>query len=394
MKAGGGRAWARSTEQASLAQQGHDIVAARRQFRQLDAATQFALAREIALCRAAELTLAYRNLVMVAAGYKYKRRSDGGERRLPQPCVVLVVKAKWSATEDQRHRDDQQRLPTELLAFATRADGRRVLCAVPTDVRLDAHYSGAQAQTDRAVAVAGEAGTLTCAVELRQGSKRTRYLMSAQHVLSPQPVLDPAALATGQALLCVAGQQAVPPVLGRSANIGGRLRRAPALSLDVQLAEPEAPAKARLRQMLSDLALSAQLPHVAQVDDFGALMDGDLEVLVPDNNPNAAGASRTAVLGRFDGFMPPAFSIEYGDPPLRIHHFELLRLKLRAGRTLPGDSGSPVVHWNDDGRATLVGMHIAGAPGLSYVLPAWQLFDLDAYWQAPAGASLRPVSLG
>lgn len=394
MSTGRGRAWARSTEQASLAQQGLDIAAARRQFRQLDAAAQFALAREIALCRAAELTLAYRNLVMVAAGYKYKRRSDGGERRLALPCVVLVVKAKWSPAEEQRHRDDLQRLPAELLVFETLADGRRVLCAMPTDVRLEAHYSGAQAHTDRAVAVAGEAGTLTCAVELRQGNKRTRYLMSAQHVLSPQPVLDPAALATGQALLCVVGQQAQPPVLGTSANIGGRLRRAPALSLDVQLAVPDAQAKARLKQMLSDLALSAQQPFVARFDDFGALMDGDLEVLVPDNNPNASDGARAAVLGRFDGFMPPAFSIEYGNPPVRIHHFELLRLKLRAGRTLAGDSGSPVVQWRDDGRATLVGMHIAGAPGLSYVLPAWQLFDLDAYWQAPAGASLRPVSLG
>lgn len=392
MKAAGRRAWSRSTEQASLAQQGHDTAAARRQFRQLDAAAQFGLVREIALCRGAELTLAYRNLVMVAAGYKYKQRPDGGERRLALPCVVLVVKAKWSASEDQQRRGDLQRLPSELLAFVTRADGRRVLCAVPTDVRLDTHYSGAQAHTDRAVAVAGEAGTLTCAVELRQGSKRTRYLMSAQHVLSPQPVLDPAALAIGQTLLCVAGRQAVPPVLGASANIGGRLRRAPAMSLDVQLAEPDAAARSTLRQMLADLALSTQQPYVATYDDFGALMGGDLEILVPDNNPNAGGGGRASVMGRFDGFMPPAFSIEYGDPPVRIHHFELLRLKLRTGRTLGGDSGSPVVRWRDDGSATLVGMHIAGATGLSYVLPAWQLFDLASYWQAPAGASLRPIS--
>ena len=39
-----------------------------------------------------------------------------------------------------------------------------------------------------------EFGSLTCAVQLRSGGKTRRLLMSAQHVFSPVPELDPAAL--------------------------------------------------------------------------------------------------------------------------------------------------------------------------------------------------------
>lgn len=380
---------------------GHDLAVALRRFKTLDHATQMRLARETALTRGAELTLAYRNVVMVAAGHKYKRRKDGRERRIELPCVVFVVRRKWTADESAAR--DPQRLPAGLLAFADDALGRRVLCAVPTDVQHVDRFCGARATAQRAVFVdtpALEFGTITCAVELRGAGAKRRLAMSALHVLSPLPELDPVAMRTGAEITRLARgvPPAQPPLLGRSVAIGGRLRSGTAISFDVQLAEVLQGAWATLRPMLADLALSPTVPFVASADDFHALSREGFELLVPDNHPDAGFEPRPPMLARFDTFMPPSFSVAYdvteagGHARRRVHHFELLQLVLASGRrTLQGDSGCPVVFWRDDGSATLVGMHIAGDGKLSYVLPAWQLFDLDNYWQRPPGASLRPV---
>lgn len=64
------------------------------------------------------------------------------------------------------------------------------------------------------------------------------------------------------------------------------------------------------------------------------------------------------------------------------------------GMTVPGDSGSPVVAWIEDRRCTLVGMHIAGDGGLSYVLPAWYLFFPGSYSETlPEDCQIVPIAL-
>ena len=123
------------------------------------------------------------------------------------------------------------------------------------------------------------------------------------------------------------------------------------------------------------------------------------ELLVPDNHPDAKFKARPSMLARFLNFMPPAFAIDYEvkvGNALReepVHHWQLLKLELLLGReTLPGDSGSPVVAWNNDGSCTLVGMHIAGAGSWAYAIPSWRLFDLENFWKAPPGSRMRPVN--
>jgi hypothetical protein len=95
--------------------------------------------------------------------------------------------------------------------------------------------------------------------------------------------------------------------------------------------------------------------------------------------------------------MTHAFPIPYpigpGGKAVPIHHFELIQLRpLGEQETWGGDSGTPVVLWLDDERATFVGMHIAGGDGFSYVIPAWQLFFSGNYFgPIDDTATIRPV---
>jgi hypothetical protein len=66
------------------------------------------------------------------------------------------------------------------------------------------------------------------------------------------------------------------------------------------------------------------------------------------------------------------------------------------GRTpLGGDSGTPIVVWNDDGSCTLVAMHIAGIEdaAVSFAIPAWQLFEADNYVALPLGTRIVPINV-
>jgi len=399
------RAWARSAEQASLNPPAADLTAALRAFKALrDPALQMRLAREAARTRAAELTLAYRNVVMVCAGYKRKRTRNGQERRQPLPCIVFVVRQKWPP--GSRGPTDAQHLPAGLLTYAD-IEGQRVLVAIPTDVQDASAYAGARSEARRAVYLATEErtfGTLTCVVAQQgggAGGQARRWAMAPLHVLSPWPELQADGPTPGaEASRLAAGvPPALPPTVGRGTSRGGRLRDDGGLSFDVQLAEiPGAAALAAVRDQLADMPLSPQRPWLKQIEDFEALPPGQtFTLLLPDNHPDFHFKPRATALARFEGFMPTAFSIEYevrraGQPGhARIHHFELLKFALlKKPGTRGGDSGSPVVLFDDQGLCTLVGMHIAGDGDFSYAIPAWQLFDLDNWWQPPAGR-LKPV---
>ena len=46
-----------------------------------------------------------------------------------------------------------------------------------------------------------------------------------------------------------------------------------------------------------------------------------------------------------------------------------------------------------DGSVTLAGLYIGGGGHAAYAIPAWHLFDLNRWWQYPAGARIEPVSI-
>ena len=122
--------WTRLTEEASLRRTDPGLAEATRRWDELPVAARMALAREIAEVRGRELTLAYRNVVAVAAGFRARLNERGEEELHPQPCVVFVVKRKWRAGRDE---DPAQRLPDRMLTYgpAPRGGETRVRYAAP-----------------------------------------------------------------------------------------------------------------------------------------------------------------------------------------------------------------------------------------------------------------------
>ena len=393
------RDWSRGVEAASLASRDAAPAAAARRFdRDLTAAEQMQLVRELVETRAAELTLAFRNVVMVLAGHKKRSRRDGSEQLSRKPCVVLVVRDKWDRTRDAAA--GEQLIPRRLLAYAQVA-GRHVLCAVPTDVQHERSFYGASPQAGRAIYPddsADKFGTLTCAVKVGQ----RRMLLSCRHVLSPLPEIG-GGIASGTRFVQFGtpGQPPAGPEVGTSAAIGGALRERDEISFDAQLAAIAPGAGPLLKALLADMPLSPGEPFVESPERFDQVVaERPFEILVPDNNPKAHSRLRPTHAARFETMLRRAFHFDYqvrvGGLPraCSVSHWELLKFKLLDGRTtLPGDSGSPVVVWNADGSCTLVAMHIAGIHGQSYsfAIPSWQLFAASNYIGLSAGTRMAPV---
>ena len=415
--------WTRRAREMTARTDRAQLRKAAANYRKLTFETQMRLAREIAETRGHELTVAYRNLVLLAAGLKRKRPkgSDAHTRIEPVPCVVFFVKKKWSR---DRHDSDTQRLPPHLLTYATVA-GDRVMCAVPTDVvpaagPHKAHAESAAGFTGKAPRDYGSFGNATCAVALRRGSSTGKPLMMCcQHVMSPVPELNKHALRSGvplydaRELLAVLPPKriregAIPnglPPIGTSMPIGGRLLSGGSPSFDVQLGDVAAPED--LRAALGALRLSAAQPYFRSVEAFDKAARYNLfQILLSANNPfwldNVPVPTRPAAFGRFVGHLGIGHGIEYAVrrgsqvKTELVHHSWLLDLRLRSGqRTFIGDSGSPVVLELPNHEHVLAGMHIACSQEEdgyhSYVIPAWLLFQSGNYPHMPAGRTLVPV---
>lgn len=367
------RTWSRHTEASAL--RAHDplLDEATRAFDRLDPALKLTLAREIALTRGPELTLAYRNLVMVASGFRVRRTDAGIEARTAEACVLFVVRTK---SHPDRIRDPRQILPARLLAHAT-VDGVRTLVAVPTDVQHERAYAGATPQSDCSITVADrEVGTLTALVDVRSAGRTRRMAISALHVLSSgaSPRVDPSD--GDEVVQTVSGAKAGDHI-GRSTTIGGHLEAGPALSFDVQLFEVSN--KGRAAAMLGHGIDPAGLPIVVShphLDELLAQMHS-IEFMVAANHPKAP-PDRSRMFAAYASTVGPAYSINYGSKgsPFLVHHQELLRFAiLNDDATLPGDSGSAVYLWHLNETPMLVGMHIGVRDGHSLVIPAWHLLS-------------------
>lgn len=361
------------------------------------------LVRELVATRASELTLAYRNVVMVTAGHKKRTDSRGREQLTKKACVVFVVRDKWDKSRDARA--GHQLLPTHLLAFATIGD-RRVLCAVPTDVQDERDFYGVTPQSERAVYPCGgdpsdptdEFGTLTCMVRVGQ----RRLVLSCRHVLSPKPEVT--SIASGKRFAQLLSPASPPggPNIGISEAIAGPLLASPDISFDAQFGSVDKSALPLLRTLLKEMPLSPSVPYVSSVEEFDEMRaSSNFEILVPDNHPDASMKLRPTYVATFDVYLDKVFSFPYlvrvngASRTLRVSHWELLRFKIAANRmTLPGDSGSPIVAWNSNGTCTLVGMHIAAVKGqaMSYAIPSWQLFAASNYVGLTAGIRITPIN--
>jgi hypothetical protein len=404
---GGRRHWSRRTEQTSLALHPSLLREARANSRAArDPALLIGLAREIALARGPELTLAYRNVVMVTAGFKKKRK---GERDVlsRQPCVVFVVRRKWSP--ESTASDPLQHLPPWLITFAEK-DGQRLPYALPTDVQHESGFSGAKAHSAstwvQPPGVAAEHGTVACAVQLQTSQGTRPCVLSAQHVLTPK--VDVQAMnVTGNLPMFPLDAQGRPlpaPQLATTLPFGGVLRgeQDPLKpSFDVQLAQFAPDQLNNVRALVGAPRLFANEPWVATPDRLWQLgATRFMHLIVPANNPNATAFQRAPLQAVLDAPLTHPQALQYvvlrGSQPatVLIYHDELLKLQVQGiSKPISGDSGCAVVIQQPGNTVTLVGLYIGGNGDAAYVIPAWQLFDKRRWFQLPAGAQISPASI-
>lgn len=373
------------------------IAAGRKAYAALPAAERLELCRDIVATRRRELSLAHDNVVMVTAGFKECRVPGTRRRRYTRtPCVIFVVRSKWSRRPRAGH---PRALPRELAASWWSA-GERVTCAVPTDVVTERRFFDAELQAMSGIRVqrpgtgASFIGNIACAVRVTVDGQRRDMMLSCLHVLSPIPAADRGPPYAGAAVRR-ANPGSAPP-FGASAPIGGVIRSDGAPSFDVQLAEVSD--RAALRLALDGLSLSARAPYVPSRDDFDRLVlaGARLRILVsPYNTDTGQPESGRVAYARYAHDHPDAdgWDCEAMVGGVRktivIYQRRLIDLRFVRGRAVAGDSGSPVVVMAADGGYTLAGMHLAGSDTHSVMLPAWQLFQPRLY--GARVSSIRPV---
>ncbi|PWT70878.1 MAG: hypothetical protein C5B46_09090 [Proteobacteria bacterium] len=403
-RGGDRREWSRRSEAASLELPKGLLAAAQANTRLLGESTFLALlAHEAAQTRAPELTRAYRNVVAVGAGMK-KIRRRGVERLTSQPCVVFVVRRKW--TVDQTDIKNPQHLPRWLVVYAEHQNERKPF-AVATDVQPETGFFGTRPHGDGGIwldppDLPWTIGAIACAVEVRRPTGSESCLMSAQHVFTPEPDVDALRVSDGLRVmpLDTSGARISAPTVARTRPLGGLMRgeEDPKLpSFDVQLARLEDLASAR--RIVGAPSLSATEPWISSFERLVQLNEEHwLQLIVPQNHPGVP--SRSPLRARIETLLPLAYAIQYdvrrGEDRTEawLYHEGLVKLEIK-GSFLPlaGDSGSAVIVQYADGSATLVGLYIGGNEASAFIIPAWQLFDPRRYWSLPSGTKLVPVSL-
>lgn len=176
-------------------------IAAAVVWNQLSSAQQQQLAWEVASSRAHELRLAYPSLVAIGAGYRIRNEPTREVRkragRLPkmvitdEPCVIFTVAKKWKKPRVARGSKERTgAMPKCLLAYTDdpTVPGRRVIAAVPTDVRERQSAHARQGTAARGLIVAQSVGRpphfgiLACAVTLP--GRSGMFAIGAHHVLA------------------------------------------------------------------------------------------------------------------------------------------------------------------------------------------------------------------
>ncbi|MGP1678055.1 MAG: hypothetical protein ACTS6J_12970 [Burkholderiales bacterium] len=379
--------WSRALEDATLRSDAAGFDAARAAFKAAAPALQMRLAREIAETRARELCIAYKNVVMVAAGYKTTR---GGRRVSATPCVTFVVRRKWQSRKGRP--GDLQRLPKHLLTY-TGIDEKRVLCAVPTDVVPEQIFFGAATEAPAGIMVGSvrEVGNATCAVSLRVGNRRTLMMLCCQHVLSPdilpshpEPEKDHVV-----ALLDLPAER-----IGVTSRFGGQIRYDDNYSFDVQLSDVSN--REAFAAALDGIRLAPGREYIT-AQGFDALGAGTRFSIVVSPR-NGGPPNRAPIPAVFRQHLPSAQPLPYKFMVGSVQKEYFIRQRHLLAfapqiRTRKGDSGSPVVIPAPGGGFTLVGMHVGSNDNFTFALPAWLLFDPYQYSVLPSGASVEPIAV-
>jgi hypothetical protein len=394
----------RRVEQRSVQALGARLEAdagALQRFHELGLAAQMQLVHETVLSRQSELTLAYRNVVRVSAGF---RRCGGGPtgtgHLTDEPCVVFTVRRKWRTP-----RDSPQALPRHLLAFAT-LGGLRMQVAIPTDAQLETDHRRTLPQA-RATAIRVHApgeqafGAVTCLLELQTPAEPARrLLLSAMHVLSP--TVD-AGTGPGADHRITPNRGAAREAWGKSTGMGGWVDAIGRGVFDVQLASAPQPLPPGLVAALAELPWDPDEPFVSSFVRLCEFVAAGLaiEIAAPSNHDQFLHELRPALAARLSGLATPGAPISYWVRVdsrmelLDLHHSELLELEPLGGAgTLPGDSGCAVVCWLGDARCSLVGMHIASNTDtrIGFAIPAWQLLRRENFaGSLPAVCRLTPA---
>ena len=328
----------------------------------LTPAQQLQLSCRVAGHRRAKLLEIWPGLRAVGAGYRLRRGLDGCERIVhDEPCVHLLVERKWPATGLQGRP-----LPRHLRAAIT-LNGRRIWCAVPTDVQeMPAAQEAICARNGKDTWPFGirvgdgipMCGVATCCIR-RPRDPSVTYLLSCRHVLG-RTAMDADRNRSGlQVDLGSTPYQTV----GRTTSIRGRLADAAQASFDAQLAEIEP-------QGVDDVM------HGISFESAESYL----------RNPWDVGLGYWIATGRADGSyrhlvwtdhvgVVTGFDIPYalGDGSQVVARHDLL-LRGRPGEPLEfGDSGSPATTATSGHR--LMGMFIASSERFAYVIPAWQLLS-------------------
>lgn len=312
---------------------------------------QGAIIRELVETRDAELRRAYPDLLGLGYGIGTAQGRDK-----PTPCVMFLVTRKAKRVAADR------RLPSHLFTYWTYR-GRRVLCAVPTDVEEQRAYREVVAHAPESLAVSSGAvgpisGRLTSPVRISRIPGL--FVLSCLHVLGMV--------------------QQFYPGLGPSCEFrpAGGDRRIGVLSGYrgcIEEPSPEHPYSfdAALGTVDDDAVVRSMLARVLPANWPTEM------VLEPQSIPNdALILSDREIEARLrTTWRPRTLRVTYDTPAGRIEveHSGLIEWDASTQR---GDSGSPVVA--RDRRDLLLGMHIAGDGSTAVMIPAFELF--------------RPVRLG
>src|SRR5262249_47487077 len=206
------------------------------------------IAEEIVVARAAELRLAYPNVIGVSFGFKRVVNREKRQHEIKQkPCVRFLVRHKWP--KGTKARGKKSAIPSRLLAMVTIGD-RRVLCAVPTDVedrRMYAHVVPHVAQVTAKWSDATSSGVLACALTRDRFPEKT-FALSCRHLVSLSERYFNGRVSGATVYL---GTGTDGTVLGQGANARGSL--GVGISFDAQLVEIE-PTDAALEALRTSLA--------------------------------------------------------------------------------------------------------------------------------------------
>jgi hypothetical protein len=364
------------------------VRAARREYRSLSRRQQLRLVQELAATRRRELVLAHPGVLDVAPGYRLRGGRDGRRPdRLEEVCLGFIVDRKWPAAEPPAAAGPP--IPGHLLAFVSRGR-RRVLCAVPTDVRERSGYGqpvpkGGVSPPPYAIVATnssgqGEAGMATCVVS---GPDRTNYLLGCRHVFTPCPIGDPR---SEESDLAVWSDIDATDRLATTTSLRGAMDPvehgfdAQLARLDVDLGDPVL----RTRIGGDGFSLDAAPPYTRVFEEIPPT------VWILTGRADDQGGRRCVEVQMVDQLTdyPIPYPASVGGNVQIVHATVLHGHSLEP--LLPGDSGSPVVRLPSGNR--LVGMFIAGDAVNVYFLPTWDLLAMKHYGM-PDGANWKVVDI-